>query len=156
MQSVTRRFFLSAIAAVSVSLAPAVHANEPVATKDEAVAMVKKAIAMAKSQGKDKVIADVNAKSPAFVDRDLYIYVADEKGTVLAHALNPKLVGRDLNQLKDADGKPFVTEIIKIGASGKPGWVEYRWPNPVTKQIDDKVTYVEKADGVIYCAGVYK
>lgn len=156
MPFVSRRLFLSVAAVVTMSVAPAVHATESVATKDEAVAMVKKAIAMAKAQGKDKLIAEVNAKSAAFVDRDLYVYVADEKGTVLAHALNPKLVGRDLNQLKDADGKPFVTEIIKIGASGKPGWVEYRWPNPVTKQIDDKVTYVEKADGVIYCAGVYK
>jgi cytochrome c len=155
MISAFRRLFLvTALAAAWVS--PAVHAADAVATKDEAVAMVKKAIALAKSQGKDKVLADINAKAAQFVDRDLYVYVADEKGLVLAHAVNPKLVGRDLNQLKDADGKPFVTEIIKIGASGKPGWVEYRWPNPVTKQIDDKVTYVEKADGAIYCAGVYK
>ncbi|MEY4766299.1 MAG: hypothetical protein RI907_2972 [Pseudomonadota bacterium] len=155
MSLVTRRLFLSVALAASV-VAPLAHANESVATKDEAVAMVKKAIAYAKANGKDKAITEINAKNAMFVDRDLYIYAADEKGNVLAHAINPKLVGRDLNQLKDADGKPFVTEIIKIGATGKPGWVEYRWPNPVTKQIDDKVTYVEKADGVIYCAGVYK
>ncbi len=152
--AIRRLFLVTALAAAWAS--PAVHATESVATKDEAVAMVKKAIAFAKAQGKDKVITEINAKNAQFIDRDLYVYLADEKGLVLAHAVNPKLVGRDLNQLKDADGKPFVTEIIKIGASGKPGWVEYRWPNPVTKQIDDKVTYVEKADGVIYCAGVYK
>lgn len=154
MRHFTRRLFVSAL--VTLSAASTAYANEANATKDEAIAMVKKAIAHAKAQGKDKLFADVNAKAPQFIDRDLYIYVADPKGVVLAHGANAKLVGRDLNQLKDADGKPFVTEIIKIGDSGKPGWVEYRWPNPVTKQIDDKLTYVEKADGVIYCAGIYK
>jgi cytochrome c len=154
MRHFTRRLFVSAL--VTLAAASTAHANEANATKDEAVAMVKKAIAYAKTHGKDKTFADVNAKAPQFVDRDLYIYVADPKGVVLAHAANAKLVGRDLNTLKDADGKPFVTEIIKIGESGKPGWVEYRWPNPVTKQIDDKLTYVEKADGAIYCAGIYK
>lgn len=155
MSIASRRWFLSLALSAAV-VAPVAHANDTVATRDEAVAMVKKAIAYAKAHGKDKMVAEINAKNAMFVDRDLYVYVADEKGTVLAHAVNPKLVGRDLNQLKDADGKPFVTEIIKIGASGKPGWVEYRWPNPVTKVVDDKITYVEKADGAIYCAGVYK
>lgn len=155
MKHFTRRLFLATVAASTLMALPSAHAST-VATKDEAVAMVKKAIAFAKANGKDKLLAEVNAKAPQFIDRDLYIYVADDKGLVLAHAVNPKLVGRDLTQLKDADGKPFVTEILKIAASDKPGWVEYRWPNPVTKQIDDKVTYVEKADGIVYCAGVYK
>ena len=156
MNTFTRRLFLTAaVAATTLTALPAAQASS-VATRDEAVAMVKKAIAYAKANGKDKMLAEVNAKAAQFIDRDLYIYVADEKGLVLAHAVNPKLVGRDLTQLKDADGKPFVTEILKIAASDKPGWVEYRWPNPVTKQIDDKVTYVEKVDGVVYCAGVYK
>lgn len=154
MRHFTRRLFVSAV--VTLCAASSAYASEANATKDEAVAMVKKAIAYAKANGKDKLFADINAKAPQFTDRDLYVYLADPKGVVLAHGANAKLVGRDLNTLKDADGKPFVTEIIKIGDSGKPGWVEYRWPNPVTKQIDDKLTYVEKADGVIYCAGVYK
>lgn len=155
MPILSRRLFVATLSLAALAAAPAAHANS-VASKEEAVAMVKKAIAYAKANGKDKLFDEVNNKAAQFIDRDLYIYVADPVGKVLAHGANAKLVGRDLQTLKDADGKPFVLDIIKIGESNKPGWVEYRWPNPVTKQIDDKVTYVEKHDGVIYCAGVYK
>ena len=152
MKSFARRLVIVSAAALML---PSAWAAD-VATKDEAVAMVKKAIAYMKSNGKDKLITEVNAKNPLFVDRDLYIYLSADKGQVVAHAMNPKLVGRDLSQLKDADGKNFVAEMVKVADSGKPGWVEYRWPNPVTKQVEDKVTYVEKVDGLTFCAGVYK
>lgn len=155
MSILSRRLFIASLSLAGLAAVPAAHANT-VASKEEAVAMVKKAIAYAKANGKDKLFDEVNNKAAQFIDRDLYIYLADPSGKVLAHGANAKLVGRDLQTLKDADGKPFVLDIIKIGESNKPGWVEYRWPNPVTKQIDDKVTYVEKFDGVIFCAGVYK
>ncbi len=153
MSNFTRRLFIATLTAAA--MLPVAHANGN-ASKEDAIAMVKKAAAYAKANGKDKLFEEVNAKNPMFIDRDLYIYVADPGGKVLAHGANAKLVGRDLVSLKDADGKPFVLDIIKIGESNKPGWVEYRWPNPVTKQVDDKLTYVEKVDGVLYCAGIYK
>ncbi len=153
MTSSLRRLLIAATA--SLVMLPSAWAGD-VATKDEAVAMVKKGIAYLRAHGKDKLVAEVNAKNPMFVDRDLYLYVTEKRGQVLAHAMNPKLVGRDMGQLKDADGKEFVAEIIKISESGKPGWVEYRWPNPITKQVDDKITYVDAAEGLTFCAGVYK
>lgn len=114
------------------------------------------AIAQYKSQGKDKALADINAKSSAFLDRDLYVYVATLDGAAVAHAANPKLVSKNLSQLKDADGVAFVEQIISLAKAGKPGWVDCKWPNPVTKQIDEKTTYVESFDGHAFCVGMHR
>lgn len=156
MTAVTRRFALAALTTLAaVAWSPSALASGN-ATKEEAIAMVKKAVAAYKSQGKDKLLADVNSKNAAFFDRDLYVYVATLDGVAVAHAANPKMVGKNLLALKDADGVPFVESIVSIGKSGKTGWVDYKWPNPVTKQIDEKTTYVEAHDGLVFCAGVYR
>ncbi|TDP80752.1 single cache domain-containing protein [Aquabacterium commune] len=156
MTVVSRRFAIAALTAIAASAwSPLSWAGDR-ATKEEAVAMVKKAIAQYKANGKDKTFAEINAKNPMFFDRDLYVYVATLDGIDVAHAANPKLVGKNLAQLKDADGVPFVEHIIAMAKSGKPGWVDYKWPNPVSKQIDEKTTYVEAFDGHAFCAGVYR
>src|SRR5262245_26272593 len=45
------------------------------ATKDEAVAMVKKAVVFIKDQGAEKAYGEFSNKSGSFVDRDLYVVV---------------------------------------------------------------------------------
>ena len=45
------------------------------ATKDEAVAMVKKGVAFIKKEGKDKGYAEITNKKGQFTDRDLYLVV---------------------------------------------------------------------------------
>lgn len=125
-------------------------------TAAEAEAMVKKAIAYAKANGKDKLLAEVvNSKGP-FIDRDLYISVWSTKAVVLAHGTNPKLMGKDIIDLKDADGKPFMKEIVTKAGSAGSGWVDYKWTNPVSKEIQAKSAYFEKLDDMIISTGFYK
>ena len=45
------------------------------ASKDEAVAMVKKAVAFIKEQGNDKAYPEITNKAGKFIDRDLYVVV---------------------------------------------------------------------------------
>ena len=157
MFSISRRGAVAIVAsAIVYSLASTTVSAADVATKTEATAMVKKAIAFYKANGKEKLIAEINGKNPMFLDRDLYVYVINLDGLTLAHATNQKLVDKNMAQLKDADGKPFLQEIINVGKSGKPGWVDYKWPNPVTKAVESKTTYTEAVDGLVFCAGVYR
>ncbi len=125
-------------------------------TKEEAKALAQKAIAYYKTHGKDKTFAEVNNKSGQFVDRDMYVYILDANGMMMAHGANEKLIGKDLTNLKDADGKLFAQELIALTKAKKSGWVDYKWPNPVTKQIESKTTYLEPADGYGFAVGVYK
>ncbi|MES2257977.1 MAG: cache domain-containing protein [Pseudomonadota bacterium] len=124
--------------------------------RDEAVSLTKKAIAFYAANGKDKTFEEINSKPGRFVDRDLYVYVIDSSGLVHAHGANSKLIGKDLSLLKDADGKPFIVEIVTLVKANKAGWVDYQWVNPVTKQIEPKSTYVEPAGGMGFAVGVYR
>lgn len=125
-------------------------------TKDEAMAMIKKATAHYKKVGKEKALADFTTKGGPFTDRDLYVYTADLTGKVTSHGANDKLLGRDLMQLKDADGKLFIVEILDKVKAGKSGWTDYKWVNPVSKDIEQKTAYCEPLDNQVICVGVYK
>ena len=76
---------LALACAVLVSAQPALADN---ATKDDAVAMVKKGVAYIKANGKDKSYAEITAKSPQFIKHDLYLVVYGLDGKCLAHGAN--------------------------------------------------------------------
>ncbi|AKJ28206.1 cache domain-containing protein [Caldimonas brevitalea] len=125
-------------------------------TKPEAIALAKKAAAMYAAQGQEKTYAEINNKNGQFIDRDMYVFVLNTAGNVTAHGANHNLIGKPLLNLKDADGKLFAQELIAVIKSGKSGWVDYKWPNPVTKQIEAKTTYVEPAGDIGFAVGIYK
>lgn len=127
-----------------------------VGTAEEASAMVRKAVAFLKANGKEKTLAEVSNAKGQFVDRDLYISVYDMNGTVLAHGTNPRLIGKDVTALKDADGKEFIKEILSKAKAGGKGNADYKWPNPVSKEIQAKTVYFEKADDLVFSSGYYK
>ena len=123
---------------------------------DEAVALTKKAIAYLKANGKEKAFAEINNPNGQFKDRDLYVFVFDLNGKTLAHGTNPKLLDKNLLDLKDADGKLFVKEFVDVAKTKGKGWIDYKWPHPATKAIEAKSTYVEKVDDVMVGCGIYK
>lgn len=126
------------------------------ATKDEAQAMVNKAIGFIKEHGPDQAYAEISNRSGRFVDRDLYIVVYQLDGTVLAHGGNGKLVGMNLSDVQDVDGKYFVKERIELAHKEPTFWQDYKFVNPVTKRIEPKQMYCERLDQVVVCGGIYK
>jgi signal transduction histidine kinase len=124
-------------------------------TADEAVAMVKKGVAFVKANGKEKAFAEFSNPKGQFVDRDLYVMVYDMEGNNKAHGSNPKLIGKNLLEIKDADGKFIVKGLIEVAQKGK-GWFDYKWPNATTKAVEPKSTYVEKVDDILIGVGIYK
>jgi len=126
-----------------------------VGTKDEATAMVKKAIGFIKANGADKAYAEVSNPKGQFVDRDLYVVVYDMAGKCLAHGANAKMIGRDLIDNKDVDGKEFVKERVAMMKTQASGWQDYKFRNPTTNQIEPKSMYIERVNDVIVGCGVY-
>ncbi len=135
---------------------PIVAAAAEKGTKEEAVAMVKKAIEYAKANGNEKAFSEINNPKGQFVDRDLYVVVYDMNGKCLAHGANQKMVGRELIDNKDIDGKEFMKERIALMKANNTAWQEYKFMNPVTKQIEPKLMYLEKHGELIFGCGVYK
>ncbi|GAB4569186.1 MAG: cache domain-containing protein [Rhizobacter sp.] len=131
-------------------------AKDENATADEATAMVKKGVAFIKANGRDKGHAAISTKGGQFSDRDLYLVVYGLDGTVHAHGANEKMIGKNLIELKDVDGKAFVKERVELGRSKGTFWQDYKFTNPVTKKIEPKRMYCERLDESVVCGGIYK
>jgi len=130
-------------------------AAEP--TEKDAIAMAERGAAMVKAKGKDEVMKRISAKDPEFVQGSLYIDMRDVKtGIVLAHPYNPSIVGKDLTDVPDANGKKYRREIIELAAAKGKGWVDYQYKNPASGKIEPKTTYILLVDGVVLEAGLYK
>jgi signal transduction histidine kinase len=126
------------------------------ATAAEAEAMVKKAVAFIKQNGAEKAYAAFNDKKGPFTDRDLYIVVYGLDGKCLSHGANEKLIGKDMSEAQDVDGKYYIKERLDLAKAKQSFWQDYKFTNPVTKKIEPKQMYCEKLDGVAVCGGIYK
>ena len=142
--------------AAMLAVAGAAHASGG-ANKDEAMAMVKSAVAFIKEQGAEKAYPEITNKANAkFHDRDLYVVVYQLDGKVLAHGANEKFVGKDLIDAQDVDGKLYVKERVELAAKQPSFWQDYKFVNPVSKKVEPKEMYCEKLNNTAVCAGVYK
>ncbi|GAC1600186.1 MAG: cache domain-containing protein [Ramlibacter sp.] len=146
----TIAFVLAAVVAGSAM------ADADQATAKEAEAMVKKAVAYMKANGKEKTLAEMNNKQGQFVDRDLYLSAFRLDGTNVAHGNNPKMVGKNLMDLKDSDGKDMVRDRLELGKTKASFWYDYKFVNPVHKKVEPKRAYCEMAEDLMICGGVYK
>ncbi|MFZ6774810.1 cache domain-containing protein [Undibacterium sp. SXout7W] len=122
----------------------------------EAIAMVEKGVSYVQKNGKEALIKEINNKNPEFIQGDIYLYLREPNGVIVAHPVNPKLIGKNMLELPDADGKYYRKEIIELAKTKGKGWVDYRYNNPVTKQLENKSTYIFKSDDLIFEAGIYK
>ena len=125
-------------------------------TAAEAEAMVKKAIQLIKADGKERAFVEINNPKGKFVDRDLYIFVYDMDGKCIAHGFNQKMIGKELIEIKDSDGKLYVKERVEIAKTKGKGWQDYKFTDPITKKIEPKSAYVERVENMIVGCGVYK
>ena len=126
------------------------------ATRDEAVAMVKKGVAYIKANGREKGYEEITSKDGQFRDRDLYLVVYGLDGMVWAHGANPKMVGRVLIDLRDIDGKEFVRERVQLAQTQPNFWQDYKFTDPLTRKVEPKQMYCERLDDTVVCGGIYR
>lgn len=153
-----RRQALSAVftAAAFIAMGSPVMAEER-GSKDEAMQMVNAAFDHMKKAGDVKALDDFTKDKAAWVKKDLYVFVFDAKGTFVAHGANDKLVGRDMSNMKDANGKAIFPAMKEVVAKGT-GWVDYDWAHPQTKKVEGKSSYVRQTpDGKgLIGVGIYR
>jgi len=147
---------LAAITLAAFAFSVNAGAKEGNATAAEATAMVKKGVAFIKANGKEKGYAEISNKGGQFTDRDLYLVVYGLDGVVHAHGANEKMIGKNLIELKDVDGKAFVKERVELAQAKGTFWQDYKFTNPVTKKIEPKSMYCEKLNDAVVCGGIYK
>jgi len=138
---------------VALTFGPASAAE--FATKEEAIAMVKKAVGFIREQGSDKAYAEFTTKGGRFHDRDLYITVLGLDGKVLAHGQRDDLIGTGLIDAKDPDGKLFIKERVELARQQPSFWQNYKFMNPATKKVEPKQMYCERLNETAVCGGIY-
>jgi cytochrome c len=136
-------------------LAPATLAEDRASTKD-AERLVHKAVDYVKSAGKEKALAVFSDPNGPFTFRDLYIFVIDFKGVVLAHGTKKELIGKNDFDRKDSTGKFFTREMIELAKTKGSGWEEYQFANPTSGKVEMKVAYVERVDDYFVASGAFK
>ncbi|QAU35018.1 methyl-accepting chemotaxis protein [Janthinobacterium sp. 17J80-10] len=145
--------------AVSLSQAVSIYnlGEREYANADEAREMVESGVAFVRSHGRNAFVDDVcKQEKSQFIDRDMYLSVYDLDYLFVANGANPRLVGVDGKGLKDSDGKLFVVDIVNMAKSKGNGWVDYKWPHPLTKEIQSKSVYLEKVDDLVISCGFYR
>ncbi|MFN9726995.1 cache domain-containing protein [Acidovorax sp.] len=151
----SRRFF---VAAAMFGLLSVNASAQEFGTRDEAKTMVDAAVEHVKKVGPDQAFKDfTNKENKAWQKKDLYVFAYTSAGVNVAHGANDKLVGKNLIELKDPNGKLLIQELRDTAKKGG-GWVEYDWPHPQTKKIESKISYTRMMtnfDGFVG-VGVYR
>ena len=142
------------VAALSIVAGPSLAATG--AAKDEAVAMVKKAVVFIQTEGAANAYPEISDPRGRFVDRDLYIVVYGLDGMVLAHGANANRVGTNQIADTDPDGKAFVKERVELAATRQSFWQTYKFMNPVTHEVEPKAMYCERLGQTAVCGGIYQ
>ncbi|RJR40204.1 MAG: histidine kinase [Deltaproteobacteria bacterium] len=124
--------------------------------KEEAVAMVKKGIDYIKANGRAKAFAEFTNPQGKFRDRSLYLVVSDMNAKILAHGQNKDLVGMNMMDYKDVDGKEVMKERVALMKAHKTAWQNYKFINPATNKIEPKQMYLERYEDLVIACGVYK
>jgi cytochrome c len=144
------------LALATLCLAGAAFADDR-GTKEEAKALADSAFEHVKKVGPEKAYKDFTTDKATWNKKDLYVMVYDNKSVALAHGGNEKLVGKDMSGVKDSNGVPVVSGLVGVASKGG-GWLDYDWPDPITKKVMGKSTYARKlpsGDGFIG-VGVYR
>jgi methyl-accepting chemotaxis protein len=123
--------------------------------RDRAVELVKKGIAHLRARGSD-AFNDFEDRGGEFIKGDYYLWVCNLEGVVQCNGSNRKARNQNAADMKDARGKLFIRDVIRIARERGKGWVDYYWRNPVSKQVEPKSTYFERADELILLCGIYR
>lgn len=109
---------------------------------EEVKAFINTGVAYFKRYGAQAAYKEFNSPKGQFRVGDKYLFVLDSNGVVLADGSDPdKFVGKNLYNITDDFGTPYVQLLIQI-AKGGGGSVSYYYPEPRTKKIKLKSSYI--------------
>lgn len=127
-------------------------------TEAQAKTLVEDALLFVKANGTDKAFQEFSSPGGKWHVKDLYLFCFKLDGTNSCHGANKALIGKNLIDLQTADGQPLIKNMAAIVSGKGSGWIEYKWPHPETKKIEDKKAWVVKIPGYdgFLGVGVYR
>ena len=141
-----RAWIISVMVCCAAQAAPA---------EKDAMALAEKGAQFVRAHGKAEMIARINSRDPEFNQGALYLAMRDLNGITVAHPTTA-LIGKNLLEVPDADGKLFRQEMLALARGPGRGWVDYKFRNPESGKVEAKRTYVLRVEDIALEAGIYK
>ncbi|RON24982.1 calcium channel protein [Pseudomonas brassicacearum] len=124
------------------------------ADTQRANALLAKAVAEYKAKG-DAALAEFSRQG-AYVDGELYIYVVDTSGVMLASGgPSASLIGKPVFSVLDDDLKAIFQQIISQPEDGVVRSAEYRWWNWQHAKVERKRVFYERVQDRVISVGYY-
>jgi len=115
-------------------------------TADQARQLVFDAMVHIRSAGINQARQDFHDKQGHFIDRDLYVFIFNRAGYYEVHGAMPEKDGTALRAIAGLDADKLVSDAWEVCDQGEGGWVNYTITNPVTREVQAKISYVIPLD----------
>lgn len=125
-------------------------------TRERVISLVDQAINLVAEIGPRDAFRQFMAPEGGYISGDLYIFVLNPAGTILANGANPNSVGSNALFAQDKHGNYFVKNMILRAFSEGDGWTNYEMISPCTGRIAKKSSYCRRIDEFVVCMGLYE
>jgi polar amino acid transport system substrate-binding protein len=124
----------------------------PVTTTPALVAFVAGAAEFARENGQEKALAAFSDGKGRFVSGNVHVFAVSYNGTLLADPAEPGTVGKNIMEMTDSFGTPFVRNFAETARYGR-GYISYTYPDPLRNNTYvPRIAAVEDVDGNYYVA----
>ena len=138
-----RTLVFTALAAMAIANPASSQQSAPTSEQAKQIeVMVNKAAVLAESQGK-AAFSEFRKRDSEWWFGDTYLFAYDSDLNVLLNPAFPKREGTNTHGQKDANGKLFHDEFVKMVQSKGSGWVDYMFPKPGQTQPSQKWSYAK-------------
>ena len=131
------------------------YESEDVPAKDEVAYytwhLVNEAIEQYETKG--VVAAAAQYSDPSAIDGQWYAFIIQLDGKIIGHP-NPEIVGKQVTDLRDINGKPHGSLLATAGETG--AWLDYYFADPVDGRARQKHSWVILYDGLRFGSGWYE
>ncbi len=124
-------------------------------TREDVVSMVTRAVKLVSEIGSKDAFRQFMKPGGGYIKGDLYIFVLDQYGTILANGASPGSTGNNVLQVQDRNGHFFVKSILRQAFTQGHGWVDYLWISPCTGMPAPKSAYFETTGRFVIGVGLY-
>lgn len=125
------------------------------ATRPVAQALAERAAAHLAKAGAAQAFKDFQDPAGGFLDGDLYVFVFDFEGVLMASGGFPHRVGRNLVSGYHEPSATNIRNLIAVARNQGKGWSEYTWVNPCSGRRELKISYVIKVGDLVVGVGAY-
>ena len=122
---------------------------------DDVVELVNKAATVMEEEGIFPAFRQIMKPGGGFIKGELYVFVINMKGTIVANGTAPESVGNNTLLSRDQNGRYFIQEMLQQAFANGQGWIKYHWYSPCTRKLAEKVVYFKRAGGFVIGAGYY-